>query len=278
VVEARTRARARPGDTAAEAYVRLRDLIVEGVFLPGQRLTHAQLMGVLRVGRTPLRTALSRLQADGLVVATPNQGVRVAPAPVSSAEEIYALRFLVEPPLLEALASTITRQELARMRELLARMERSVQEPAAFQRAHRDFHTAERGSFTSPFIDGLVLELYRHLHRHQRIHMARQRYPEDFLLLDYEIVRALEAGDGIRARRALEFHLLDAALSFLVDVDARHRPELLGAVSAANGVTIERSGDGGVPVPAHVTWATPCGTLPPLLTTHLVYDGQELPV
>ena len=33
----------RPGDTVEEAYVRLRDLIVEGVYLPGQRLPQAQL-------------------------------------------------------------------------------------------------------------------------------------------------------------------------------------------------------------------------------------------
>jgi DNA-binding GntR family transcriptional regulator len=263
---------ARPGSSAEQAYVRLRELIVEGVFLPGQRLPHARLTEVLRVGRTPLRTALGRLQADGLVVVTPNQGARVAPAPVSSAEEIYALRLLVEPPLLEALAGTITEAELSQMRKLLQQMEECVDEPAAFQRAHREFHTAERASFASPFIDGLVLEMYRHLYRHQRIHVVRQRYPEDFLLLDRETVRALEAGDGLRARRALEFHLLEAALSFLVDVDSGHQPQLLVAVSAANGVTIERAEDGSVPVPARVTWSTRCGTLPALRTAHLVYE------
>jgi DNA-binding GntR family transcriptional regulator len=275
VVAPRTRPLARPGGTGDEAYLRLRDLIVEGVFLPGQRLTHAKLMDFLRVGRTPLRTALSRLQADGLVVAKPNQGVRVAPAPVGSAEEIYALRFLVEPPLLEALAGGITEQDVAQLRALLTRMEQCVDEPAAFQRAHREFHTAERASFASPFIDGLVHDMYRHLHRHQRIHVVRQRYPSDFLLLDRETVEALEARDGLRARRALELHLLDAALSFLVDVDSQHRPELLVAVAAANGVTIERAADGGVPMPARITWHTRCDTLPPLATAHLVYDRRS---
>jgi hypothetical protein len=56
---------------------------------------------------------------------------------VSSAEEIYALCFLVEPPLLEALAATITGHELSQMCELLARMEHCMHEPAAFQQAHR---------------------------------------------------------------------------------------------------------------------------------------------
>ena len=66
--------------------MRLRDLIVEGAYTPGQRLAHGRLMQSLGVGRTPLRTALSRLEGDGLVVSTPNQGVVVAPTPLSSGD------------------------------------------------------------------------------------------------------------------------------------------------------------------------------------------------
>ena len=131
----------RPGDTSEEVYVRLRDLIVEGEYAPGER-PHARLMEALGVGRTPLRTALSRLQSDGLVIATPNRGVEVAEAPVSSAEEIYALRFLVEPPLLEASAPTISAEHLAQMRHWLTRMERAG-------RATRRCSPSRTGSSTS---------------------------------------------------------------------------------------------------------------------------------
>jgi DNA-binding GntR family transcriptional regulator len=271
----RSRAVSRPGDAGEEAYLRLRELIVEGVFLPGQRLPHAKLTHELRIGRTPLRTALSRLQSDGLVVATPNHGVKVAPAPVSSAEEIYALRFLVEPPLLEAFAATITGEQLDRLAELLRRMEECAHEPVAFQRAHREFHTAERASFASPFIDGLVLDMYWHLYRHQRTHLVRPRYPEEFLLLDRETLLALEARDGVRARRALEFHLVDAALAFLLDVDAEHRPALLVSVAAANGLRVETDGEGRVSRPARVDWEPPCATLPALRTSQLVYEPRS---
>ena len=254
--------------------MRLRDLIVDGVFLPDQRLPHAKLMTLLGVGRTPLRTALSRLQSDGLVVATPNHGVQVAPAPVSSTEEIYALRFLVEPPLLEASAAAFSADDLARMRELLQRMEDTVENPAAFAVAHRAFHTAERASFTSPFIDELVLNMYRHLHRHQRTNLVRARTPIDFLRLDRETVNALEARDGLRARRTLEFHLVDAAISFIVDAGENHHPAKLLAVARANGLAIETEDDGTVARPARVRWPTPCLTLPTLRTPYLAYEPE----
>jgi DNA-binding GntR family transcriptional regulator len=268
----RRKSPSRPGDTADEAYLRLRDLIVEGVYAPGQRLPQARLMQQLQVGRTPLRTALSRLVSDGLVVASPNHGATVAPVPVSSAEEIYTLRYLVEPPLLEASSAVVSPVQISRMRERLHAMEESVDDPAAFAVAHREFHTIERETFTSPFIDELVLDMYRHLHRHQRTRIARSYAPVDFLRLDHETVDALEAGDGLRARRTLEFHLVDAAVSFLVEADENHRPALLLAVTRANGMAVEADEDGALQRPARVAWSVPCPTLPPLRTPYLSYD------
>lgn len=262
----------RAGDTAQDAYVRLRDLIVDGAYAPGQRLAHTRLMAALGVGRTPLRTALSRLEGEGLVIATPNQGVVVAPIPLSSGEEIYALRFLVEPTLLEVQAERITDGELDRLRDLLGRMEACVDDADAFADVHREFHTAEREAFTNPFIDDLVAAMYRHLHRFQRIHAVRQRYPSDFLALDRLTVDALASHDGQAARRALELHLLDAGIAFLLDVDPGYVPALLVEVAAANGVTIETDGSGAVPRGARVSWSTPCASLPPLRTAYLTYD------
>lgn len=264
----------RPGDTAQDAYVRLRDLIVDGAYAPGQRLTHTGLMDTLGVGRTPLRNALGRLEGDGLVVATPNHGVVVAPTPLSSGEEIYALRFLVEPPLLQAQTGRISDGALARLQELLERMESCVEDAEAFAEVHRDFHTVEREAFTNPFIDGLVAAMYRHLHRFQRIHAVRQRYPRDFLALDRVTVDALARGDGVAARRALELHLLDAGIAFLLDVDPTYVPALLVEVAGANGVAIETDGSGAVPRGARVSWSTPCRTLPPLRTAYLVHEPE----
>jgi DNA-binding GntR family transcriptional regulator len=263
---------ARRGDTAEAAYVRLREMIVDGAFHPDERLPHARLMKVLRVGRTPLRTALGRLQSDGLVVATPNHGVKVAPAPLGAAEEMWVLRFLVEPPLLEALTPRISDDDLERLSGLLERMRACQDDPEAFQRAHREFHTLERASFASPFHDALVAELYWHLHRHHQTHLVRHRYAEDFIALDAETVAALAARDGARARRALELHLVDAALAFLSDVDADYIPERVVAVARAQGLRIETDEAGRVPMPARVTWLDDGAPLPALRTSRVRYE------
>jgi hypothetical protein len=114
--------------------------------------------------------------------------------------------------------------------------------------------------------------MYRHLHRYQRIHAVRQRYPAGFLELDRLTVDALDARDGVRARRTLELHLLDAGIAFLHDVDAEYVPTLLVDVARANGVEIETDEGGNVPRGARITWSSPCATLPRLETAYLLYE------
>jgi DNA-binding GntR family transcriptional regulator len=259
----------RPGDAVDSVYRRLRDLIVEGVYAPSARLTHAELAERLGAGRMSVRQALHRLEADGLVVSTPNRGVRVAPAAISYAEELYAVRLIVEPPLLAALAGTLTTAELVRMHEQLDRMETIADRAADFQVAHRDFHMVAAADYSSPFIAELVVRVHRHLFRHQQAYMSRPQVPEDFLAVDRELLRALEGGDGPRVRRLYELHLIDMAIGMVLDAEPEHRFDVLLRVARANGIAIESAADGQIVRPARVTWASTRGRLPPLQTSNL---------
>jgi DNA-binding GntR family transcriptional regulator len=259
----------RPGDSVESVYGRLRDLIVEGAYAPNERLTHEGLSRQLGAGRMSIRQALHRLEADGLVVSTPNRGVRVAPAAVSYAEELYAVRLIVEPPLLAALPGTLTAAEFARMREQLDRMEAIVDRAPDFQVAHRDFHMVAAADYSSPFIADLVVRVHRHLFRHQQAYMSRARVPEDFLAVDRELLRALEARDGPRVRRLYELHLIDMAIGMVLDADPDHRFDMLLRVARANGIAIEAAPDGRIERPARVRWASPRGELPALQTSNL---------
>jgi DNA-binding GntR family transcriptional regulator len=76
-----------------DVYRRLRDAIVDGTFTPGEQLRDGELAGWLGVSRTPVREALLRLGASGLVVALPGRSTRVstidAPA-VRDARDVIA--------------------------------------------------------------------------------------------------------------------------------------------------------------------------------------------
>src|SRR6478735_5530363 len=61
------------------AYVVIRDAIVDGTLAPGERLRDQELTQWLGLSRTPVREALARLEADGLVETAPQRFTRVAP-------------------------------------------------------------------------------------------------------------------------------------------------------------------------------------------------------
>ncbi len=86
--------------TSSERVVaRVRDMILDGRLSPGARLGEVELAGRLGVSRTPVREALNRLGAEGLVEHSPNRGARVATWTVAEIESVFELRSTLEPRL-----------------------------------------------------------------------------------------------------------------------------------------------------------------------------------
>lgn len=75
---------------------RMREAIIDGHFAPGERLIERPLCDQLGVSRTVIRETIRTLEAEGLVEALPNRGPRVAILTRDQAQQIYALRVLLE--------------------------------------------------------------------------------------------------------------------------------------------------------------------------------------
>ena len=260
----------RRGETVTNTYVQLRELIIEGAYSPGQRLGQEELSQRLGVGRTPLREALRMLEADGLVVSNANRGVVVASAPIAAAEELYAVRLLVEPPLLATLTGRFSDEDMHAMEEHLDQMEAASLRHRDFQSAHLEFHAVAVRRYP-PTVGELVMELHRRVFWHQRVYMSRPRVTEDFVSLDRAMLAALGRGDSEAAKQLLEFHLIDAALGLIVDVEPDHRFEALPGAAAGIGIDLELDEGGVLRGPASIMWRRPCPELPELRTANLVY-------
>jgi DNA-binding GntR family transcriptional regulator len=78
------------------AYEYIREQIVNGSYLPGQRMTLAELSGNCGMSHMPVREALVRLQREGLIDGEPHKGVRVAQLSLKDARELFAIRTELE--------------------------------------------------------------------------------------------------------------------------------------------------------------------------------------
>ena len=82
---------------AAQAADAIRESILAGRIPAGARIAELDLARQLSVSRTPIREALSRLAAEGLVELSPNRGARVASWTSGELREIFEVRLRLEP-------------------------------------------------------------------------------------------------------------------------------------------------------------------------------------
>ncbi|PVE96930.1 GntR family transcriptional regulator [Microbacterium sp. TPD7012] len=125
-----------------DVFRRLRDAIIDGTFLPGEQLKDGDLAEWLGVSRTPVREALLRLGASGLVVAKPGRSTTVStidPKAVRDARDVVAAMHVLA---VREMAGNATDAELDRMRHANRRFAKALAKDdiAAAMDADEEFH------------------------------------------------------------------------------------------------------------------------------------------
>ncbi len=101
-----------------QAYLMLRDWIVEGKFKPCQKLRDKELAEQLGVSRTPIREAFIRLEEEGLIQSKPNSATIVSPIDLKDAAHLYSLVWTLEQLAMRQAFDSITKKHLKLMSEI----------------------------------------------------------------------------------------------------------------------------------------------------------------
>jgi DNA-binding GntR family transcriptional regulator len=104
----------------------LREAIVSGRLQPSERLTEAELATWLGVGRSAVRTALARLEHEGLVEHERHRGARVRVVGVREAAEILEARAVLEGLAARYAALRASADDVEHLRNILAEMRRRL--------------------------------------------------------------------------------------------------------------------------------------------------------
>jgi len=134
-------------------YQALREALLEGQYLPGQRIFEAEIAQLLAVSRNPVREAVRRLQQDGLLEVRPRSGIYVASLPANEVEDVYRLRAALEGVAAALAAERMTTQELEELGRILRIGEREARPlrpdgsaSATVARADRFHHAIHAGA------------------------------------------------------------------------------------------------------------------------------------
>lgn len=117
----------------------IREAILKGELKPGQRLKQSDLADAMGVSRMPIREALQKLEAEGLIKLEPHKGAVVKSIEVSDIEEIYALRTELEKMAVYQSVEHLTDEDHQQLTTLVEQMEAS-EDVDEFIRYNIEFH------------------------------------------------------------------------------------------------------------------------------------------
>lgn len=191
--------RGQPLRTAVHA--RVTDLVTSGQLAPGQSVTEASLSRLLGVSRTPVREALLRLEAAGVVQSSLARGFTVCPLRHDEAAELYPILATLEA--LAVRTSSYPRTDLARLRRLADKLSRT-RDPVRRWQVDTQLHESIVSATPNAALRDLVTQIRTRLSRYE---IAFMRAVEDRAHIDqehYAVLDALAASDPERAATLLE--------------------------------------------------------------------------
>ena len=197
------------------AYARLRADLLACRLRPGARLKIAELCTALSVSLSAVREALARLTSEGLVVAEPQRGFRVAPISAEELRDITEVRGEIEGMCLErAIAAGDLGWEsdlLAAFHRLSRTQERPPEDPQrlseAWSVAHGAYHKALVAACDSPCLLRLRAILYAQSERYRQLSVPLAEVDRDLNREHQEIMHAALARDAAHARALMKQHL-----------------------------------------------------------------------
>jgi DNA-binding GntR family transcriptional regulator len=205
----------RPGGAtdAGQAYAAIIDLILTHQLRLGERTSVVQLAERLGFGRTPVKEAITRLQAEGLLSVAERSGTTVNAITAESAKQVFALRRALEAFAVEDAIRNVQPAEIQKLKAALAEMGQSgsgdfPQDAVRFLRANVAFHSTIVAAARNPVLDRLYAQIQIQAqivtylyHRGVDPKAAKARYTEHA-----KILKALVARDAALLGRLLDEH------------------------------------------------------------------------
>ena len=199
-----------------EAYEEIKRRIVDLVYAPGTKLSEARLGEELGYGRSPIRSAFARLQAEGFIAVSPQSGTYVRALTEQEIRDIIDCRLLLETHVTRLAARNMEAEQLRRLRVAFRRLAPQGRELSSdvfedFNELDSMFHATIYQAAGNETMTGILSNL---LEKVRWIKKSFPSTPKRMKLSFTEIERVLEAleeRDADAAAQRMREHIGNAA-------------------------------------------------------------------
>jgi DNA-binding GntR family transcriptional regulator len=212
-------------DAAGRVADALRMEILDGVFVPGQRLRQEVLAERYGTSRLPVRDALRVLEANGLVTIVANTGAWVARLSLEECQEVYQLRERAEPLLLRMSIPGLDAAVRAQLTSLVELM-RATATVEQFLALDRDFHMLTYSGARTTVLGELITRLWNTTQHYRRaFSLLGDPDATRVVHLEHEmLVLAIGRDDVEGAERVLAGHIRSTRLELSRHPGVFHEP------------------------------------------------------
>lgn len=182
--------------------------IAERRLRPGVQLKEEQLAAIFNVSRARIRQALTVLERDGLVTIIPNRGAFVSKPSVEEARDVFFVRRTVERCVVERLCKSVSKADLKRLREHVARERVANTQDVTTDiiKLSGGFHLLLAETVGSDFLFTTMRDLISRSSLITAVYRNTNRFncgPDEHA----EIVEAIAAGNADKATHLMAHHL-----------------------------------------------------------------------
>lgn len=206
-------------DTLQERiYRQIHHKLLTGQLLPGQQLSINGLVSVLGASAMPVREALRRLEAERLLVIGANRSLTVPRLDPAQVKEIRDMRHAIEGLATERAAPHITPADLANLTGLCQEMDAAIaaDDPLRYLDINWRFHLLIYQASGMPLMCSIIQQLMARAAPYVRLGLNdNKEHMNRAMRHHHAVVMALQHGNGVAARHAIEQDILGATDDFL---------------------------------------------------------------
>lgn len=191
----------------------LRDAILEGIFMPGQKLSERELCETLGVSRSCVRESLQHLQAEGLINIVPHRGPEIATISAKEVRDIYQVRANLEGLAAKGFAMNAQPDQIKALRSKLQELARPALalDKTALLNVKNEFYNILIDGCGNKVVGLMLRQLNNRVTLLRRISLSQPgRLPHTLQELE-SVVAAIEMGDGETAARLCMEHVQKSA-------------------------------------------------------------------
>lgn len=187
----------------------IREMILSGELMPGQKVHQAQLAAQLQISRIPVREALSRLHAEGLLAHKQKTGFTVVRFSRDALAEIYLMRRLLEAQLL--LTADLSQVGVGQLVDINSELRALSprEDPDVYQRRNQEFHFAIFAASPLVLVRQEVARLWNMSAYYRSLYLFVTEDASHLCDEHDAIIAAVRAGDHDELVRASDVHRSD---------------------------------------------------------------------